>query len=69
MKIKAHEISLLKPGTRVFINGTTYIKMEDAPYCHVEDSIFNPDTGRWCSWARWVMWDDEVEIPDDIKGE
>jgi len=66
MKIKAYKISLLKPGTHVVIHNTTYIKMRDSLPAHIEDAIFNPVSGDWCSWPQLVLWDDEVEIQEEL---
>ena len=65
MKIKAEQIANLKPGTRIIINGERFIRMADsqAPAdLHIEQYLFNPETGGWKHWSRLVLWSEEVEV-------
>lgn len=64
-KVPATKIDELPAGTRVLIDGTTFIRMEDDIPRHVEGCLFDPATGKWFHWSRLIVFTKEVDVSNE----
>lgn len=58
--IYAEELPAVPRGSRVCLNGREYILVSDARGDN--NDIVDLETGARSSWARLVLWNEEVEV-------
>lgn len=67
MKIEAHLIDYLEPGTPVAAGSERWIKLADSRMAHIKGCLVDPVTGYWFGWQIQFRFDDKVEVPDGTE--
>jgi hypothetical protein len=68
MKIRAMEIQYLPAGSRVVLDNTEWIRMEDCRRHHIDGYVFNPTNGDFGHWSMLCSIFDDIELTHRADG-